>query len=94
MPKLDITTKRKINDKGRSTVIVADDIPYDLDDETLASEFMNTAKVYDVPHLSSRDLKRILLDLSHLYQESFMDEITTMTTMSEVKDDPVANKVV
>jgi hypothetical protein len=59
MPKLDISRKRIVDTK-KSSIIVAEDIPYDMDDECLAKDFMNTAKIYDVPHLSSRDLKRIL----------------------------------
>ena len=90
MPKLDISKKRIIDNK-KSSIIVADDIPYDLDDECLAKDFMNSAKIYDVPHLCSRDLKRILQEISRQYYETMNDELTMKTTMSEIKDDPVKN---
>lgn len=68
-----------------------DDIPYDLEDELLVKDFMNSAKIYDVPHLSSRDLKRVLLDLAEQYNETFMDEVISTTTMAEIKDDARKN---
>jgi hypothetical protein len=91
MPKLDLANKRNTLDK--KSIILAEDIPYDLEDGTLIKEFMKSAKIYDVPHLSSRDLKRILIDISGQYNETFMDEITATTTMAEVKDAGLNNEI-
>lgn len=75
-------------------MIMSEDIPYDLEDESLIKDFMSIAKIYDVPHLSSRDLKRILVDISVQYNETFNEEVTSTTTMAEIKDDVVKNSAV
>ena len=90
MPKLEISKNKIAN--GKSISFQANDIPYDLDDECLAKNFINSAKIYDVPHLSSKDLKHILYNISPLYFDTMNDELTMKTTMSEIKDDPMKNK--
>jgi hypothetical protein len=74
-------------------IVAAENIPYDFEDKTLVKDFMMSAKIYEVPHLSSKDLKRILIDISGQYFESFNEEITAITTMAEVKDAALNHQV-
>lgn len=80
MPKLEITGNRIKLDK--KSMFMGEDIPYDLEDESLIKGFIMTAKIYDVPHLSARDLKYILVELSGQFNETYNEEVTATTTMA------------
>jgi len=58
-----------------------DQLPYNHDDVHLVKDFVQHGIYYDVPHFSIKLLKRVLIDLSGQYIESYMDEVILKTTI-------------